>query len=60
VDWFSALFAVAAMIAIASGKACFRGFTVRSENPSRYWSIIGGYVALALLLPALRLIKDDG
>ena len=56
-DWFSGVFAVAALVALATGSAYFRGVTKRAEDPSRYWSIVGGYVALALLLPALRLAK---
>ena len=56
-DGFSGLFAVAVVVALTTGSAYFRGVTTRAEDPPRYWSIIGGYVALALLLPALRLAK---
>ncbi len=56
-DGFSGLFAMAAVVALAPGSAYFHGVTTRAEDPSRYCSIIGGYVALALLLPALRLAK---
>ena len=55
--WFSGLFAMVAVVALTTGSAYFRGVTTRAEDPSRYCSIIGGYVALALLLPALRLAK---
>ncbi len=51
---FGGLFAVAAMVAFTTGNAYFRGVTTRAEDPSRYWSIVGGYAALALLMPALR------
>jgi hypothetical protein len=56
-DWFSALFATAAVLALLTGKAYFRGVTARAENPARYWSIIGCYIALALLMPVLRLLR---
>ena len=56
-DWFSALFLCAALIALATGTAYFRGTIDRATDPVRYWSTIGCYLALALLMPALKLLK---
>lgn len=56
-NWFSALFLCAALIALATGTAYFRGTIDRATEPVRYWSTVGCYLALALLMPALKLLK---
>jgi len=46
-DWFGGVFLAALVLALATGRACFRGFAERTENPRRYWAIAGCYGALA-------------
>jgi hypothetical protein len=56
-DWFSGVFLLATVLALATGKAVFRGVTERAEEPARYWSIVGCYLALALATPVLNAIR---
>ena len=56
-SWFSALFVIATVVSLGSGYAYFRGLASRRDDPARYWSIIGCYLALALLMPLLQLLK---
>ena len=52
-DWFSLLFLAAALIALVTGRAYFRGVVTRADAPRRYWSTVGGYAAVALASAAL-------
>ena len=53
-NWFSALFLCAAVVALVTGTACFRGVVHRDSDPLGYWSTVGSYLALALLGPILH------
>ncbi len=39
-NWFGGVFLLALALALATGRAYFRGFTGRAEDPRRYWSIV--------------------
>lgn len=52
-DWFSLLFLLAAVLALLTGRAYFRGTVHRALDPRRYWSTVAGYVAIALTSIAL-------
>lgn len=55
--WFSGMFLAALALALATGRAYFRGFVARAENPWRYWSIVGCYAALAALEPLVAWVR---
>ena len=52
-DWFPLLFLAAAAVALVTGRAYFRGTVARADAPARYWSTVGGYVAIACASLAL-------
>jgi len=56
-DWFGGVFLAALVLALATGRACFRGFAERTENPRRYWAIAGCYGALAAFGFAVAWLK---
>ncbi|MCU0896110.1 MAG: hypothetical protein MUC55_01265 [Burkholderiales bacterium] len=56
-SWFGGVFLVALVLALATGRAYFRGFAERSEEPRRYWSIVGCYAALAAFSLAVAWLK---
>lgn len=56
-DWFSALWLFALAYALLSGKAYFRGFYARDEQPRQYWTICACYLVLAALMPVLGMMK---
>jgi hypothetical protein len=56
-DWFSAIWLVALVLALLTGKAYFRRIIVREIEPGHYWSTCCCYAVLAALMPALRIIK---
>jgi hypothetical protein len=53
-NWFALLFVLAAVAALLTGRAYFRGTVVRAQAPRRYWSTVGGYVAIAVASLALQ------
>jgi hypothetical protein len=56
-NWFSGVFLVALLLALATGRAYFRGFVERDADPRRYWSIVGCYAAIAAFGPAIAWLK---
>jgi len=56
-DWFSAIWLVALVVALLTGRAYFRGVVHRELQPAYYWSICCCYVVLAALMPVLRILK---
>ncbi len=56
-DWFTALWLVALVAALATGKAYFRRVIVRELEPGAYWSTCSCYAVLAALMPALDVLK---
>ncbi len=46
-DFMAIVFGGALGVALLTGKAYFRGVTVRTEEPSRYWRIVACYAVLA-------------
>lgn len=56
-DWFTALWLVALVTALVTGKAYFRRVIVRELEPSHYWTTCSCYAVLAALMPALRILK---
>lgn len=58
--WFSGLFLFAAIIAVATGEAYFRGAVRRDDNPRDFWVTVACYLALALLAPAIAVLQKLG
>ena len=60
------VFGALLIVALATGKAYFRGVYARDENPRRYWTIVGCYAVLSVSGMVLPLAgsahreKDDG
>ncbi|MCB1553375.1 MAG: hypothetical protein KDJ14_06165 [Xanthomonadales bacterium] len=56
-EWFSAIWLFALAFALVTGKAYFRGFYAREDDPRQYWTICGCYIVLAALMPVIKLFK---
>ena len=57
-DVLSWVFGGAFALALVTGEAYFRGPVRKADDARAYWVVMACYVALALLVPVIRFLKD--
>ena len=56
-EWCSAVFTVALVVSVLTGKACFHGLYSWDESPRMYWMTVVSCEIFAALVPVAKLLK---